>query len=289
MNHLKRVWFITGTSTGFGRALAQQVIAHGDYLVATARNIKDIEALQQQAPERVLTLSLDVQSEEDAKQAVQEALEQFGKIDILVNNAGYGLLGAFEELADEQIRHQFETNVFGLMNVTRAVLPILRDQRSGHIINISSILGLTAFPGLSVYSASKFAVEGLSIGLAQELAPLGIKLTLIEPGAFRTKFGATSLDKAATQNTETYDETAGGIRNFLSDLNGVEPGDPERAANIIVQIAELEQPPLHLVLGRKALQDAKDKLGAQLSSIEKWSDVTISADFDEPTPSSFPE
>lgn len=285
----KLVWFITGTSTGFGRSLTQEVIANGDYVVATARNIKDIESYKQQAPDRVLTLELDVHKEEDANLAVQKAVEQFGRIDILVNNAGYGLLGAFEELTDKQIRHQFETNVFGLMNVTRAVLPTLRNQRSGHIINISSVLGITSFPGLSVYSASKFAVEGLSVGLAQEVAPLGIKLTLIEPGAFRTNWAATTLDKGTKQDTDSYEETAGGLREWLKGVNGVQPGDPDRAAKIIVQIAEMEIPPLHLVLGREALQNAKDKLGPQLNDVKNWADVTISADFEEPIPSSFPK
>ncbi|MEW4229676.1 oxidoreductase [Priestia megaterium] len=289
MEREKKVWFITGTSTGFGRSLTEEALAQGDYVVATSRNLKDIEVFKQQAPERALILELDVHNEKDATQAVQTAVETFGKIDILVNNAGYGLLGAFEELTDEQIRHQFETNTFGLMNVTRAALPVLRNQGNGHIINISSVLGLTSFPGLSVYSSSKFAVEGFSIGLAEEVAPLGIKVTLVEPGAFRTKWANTTLDKAAKQNMNVYQETAGGLREWLTGINGVQPGDPNRAAKILVQIPELENPPLHLVLGREALQNAKDKLIPQLHALEKWSEVTISADFDEPVPSVFPK
>ncbi|TFE22673.1 oxidoreductase [Cohnella luojiensis] len=288
MSTKQRVWFITGTSTGLGRSLAEKVIAHGDRLAAAARNIKDIEALKELAPDRVLTLKLDVHNEDEARKAVSATLDAFGQIDVLVNNAGYGLLGAFQEVTDEQVRNQFDTNVFGLMNVTRAVLPALVERRSGHILNISSILGLTSYPGFSVYSASKYAVEGFTVGLAHELAALGVKVTAIEPGAFRTKWATTTLEKAPAA-TAAYSESSGGVRSWLTGLNGAQPGDPERAADIMIKLVETENPPLHLVLGRQALQDAKDKIGSLYSSIEKWADVTISGDFDEPVVDKFPQ
>lgn len=284
----ERIWFITGTSTGFGRALAEQAINAGNKVVATARKLSDIEALKELAPDRVLTLKLDVHNESDAQKAVNDAIEHFGGIDVLVNNAGYGLLGAFEDVTNEQVRNQFETNVFGLMNVTRAVLPVLKKQKSGHILNISSILGLTSFPGFSVYSASKFAVEGFSLGLAAELAPLGIKMTIIEPGAFRTKWAETTLNITEGDSSE-YKETAGGIRSWLSGVNGVQPGDPKRAAEIMIRVVESSNPPLQLALGREALQNAKDRIGPHFKDIEKWADVTTSADFDERYPVEFPE
>lgn len=283
-----KTWFITGTSTGFGRSLAEEVIRTGNKVVATARKLSDIEDLKELAPDRVLTLTLDVHNEDEAAKAVHDAVEHFGGIDVLVNNAGYGLLGAFEDVTDEQIRKQFETNVFGLMNVTRAALPVLRKQKSGHILNISSVLGLTSFPGYSVYSASKFAVEGFSLGLAEELAPIGIKMTIIEPGAFRTKWADTSLSTTAVDSSE-YQNTAGGIRSWLSGLNGAQPGDPTRAAEIMIRIVESDNPPLQLVMGRDGLQNVKNRIEPHLKDIEKWADVTISADFNELYPIKFPE
>ncbi|HDX9688620.1 TPA: SDR family NAD(P)-dependent oxidoreductase [Bacillus thuringiensis] len=284
----QRTWFITGTSSGFGRSLAEAVIKYGDKVVATARKVSDIESLKTLAPDRVLTLTLDVHNEHHAEKAVEEAISTFGSIDVLVNNAGYGLLGSFEDVTDEQIRNQFETNVFGLMNTTRAVLPVLRKQKSGHIINMSSAAGVTTFPGFSVYCASKFAVEGLSLGLAQELEPLGIKMTILEPGAFRTKWASVTLEQAPTDDMNEYKETAGGIRSWLTSVNGSQPGDPDRAANIIIRLVNSPNPPLQLVLGEQAVQDVKDRLGTHLNDIEDWSDVSVSADFEKPYPVDLP-
>lgn len=284
----QRTWFITGTSSGFGRSLAEAVIKYGDKVVATARKVNDIESLKALAPDRVLTLTLDVHNEYDAEKAVEEAISTFGSIDVLVNNAGYGLLGSFEDVTDEQIRNQFETNVFGLMNTTRAVLPVLRKQKSGHIINMSSAAGVTTFPGFSVYCASKFAVEGLSLGLAQELEPLGIKMTILEPGAFRTKWASVTLEQAPTDDMNEYKETAGGIRSWLTSVNGSQPGDPDRAANIIIRLVNSPNPPLQLVLGEQAVQDVKDRLGTHLKDIEDWSDVSVSADFEKSYPVDLP-
>ncbi|PFA31024.1 short-chain dehydrogenase/reductase [Bacillus thuringiensis] len=284
----QRTCFITGTSSGFGRSLAEAVIKYGDKVVATARKVSDIESLKALAPDRVLTLTLDVHNEYHAEKAVEEAISAFGSIDVLVNNAGYGLLGSFEDVTDEQIRNQFETNVFGLMNITRAVLPVLRKQKSGHIINMSSAAGVTTFPGFSVYCASKFAVEGLSLGLAQELEPLGIKMTILEPGAFRTKWASVTLEQAPTDDMNEYKETAGGIRSWLTSVNGSQPGDPDRAANIIIGLVNSPNPPLQLVLGEQAVQDVKDRLGTHLKDIEDWSDVSVSADFEKPYPVDLP-
>ncbi|PEV21376.1 oxidoreductase [Bacillus thuringiensis] len=284
----QRTWFITGTSSGFGRSLAEAVIKYGDKVVATARKVSDIESLKALAPDRVLTLTLDVHNEYHAEKAVEEAISAFGSIDVLVNNAGYGLLGSFEDVTDEQIRNQFETNVFGLMNITRAVLPVLRKQKSGHIINMSSAAGVTTFPGFSVYCASKFAVEGLSLGLAQELEPLGIKMTILEPGAFRTKWASVTLEQAPTDDMNEYKETAGGIRSWLTSVNGSQPGDPDRAANIIIGLVNSPNPPLQLVLGEQAVQDVKDRLGTHLKDIEDWSDVSVSSDFEKPYPVDLP-
>ncbi|PGV83901.1 oxidoreductase [Bacillus thuringiensis] len=284
----QRTWFITGTSSGFGRSLAEAVIKYGDKVVATARKVSDIESLKALAPDRVLTLTLDVHNEYHAEKAVEEAISAFGSIDVLVNNAGYGLLGSFEDVTDEQIRNQFETNVFGLMNITRAVLPVLRKQKSGHIINMSSAAGVTTFPGFSVYCASKFAVEGLSLGLAQELEPLGIKMTILEPGAFRTNWASVTLEQAPTDDMNEYKETAGGIRSWLTSVNGSQPGDPDRAANIIIGLVNSPNPPLQLVLGEQAVQDVKDRLGTHLKDIEDWSDVSVSSDFEKPYPVDLP-
>lgn len=283
-----KTWFITGTSSGLGRALAEEVIRTGNQVVATARKLTDIEDLAALAPDRVLTLTLDVHKEEDAKTAIHAAVERFGGIDVLVNNAGYGLLGAFEDVTDEQIRQQFETNVFGLMYVTRAALPVLRKQQSGHILNITSVLGLTSFPGYSIYSASKFAVEGFSLGLAEELALIGIKMTIIEPGAFRTKWANTSLSTTSGDSSE-YEDTAGGIRNWLTGLNGSQPGDPARAAEIMIRLVESENPPLQLVMGREGLENVKKRIEPHLKNIQKWAEVSISADFGEQYPVPFPK
>ncbi len=273
-----RVWFVTGTSTGFGRILAEEVLKAGGKVVATARNVAQIADLEQQYPGRAKAIALDVTSKQQAEAAVAQAIEAFGRIDVLVNNAGYGLAGAVEEASDEEIKRQIDTNVYGVLYVTRAALPHLRKQRSGHILNLSSILGLTAMPGFSFYSLTKFAVEGLSEGLAAELAPLGIKVTLVEPGPFRTDFASRSAVFTSTE-IDDYKQTAGKTREYLRTISGTQKGDPLRAVHALMEIVESTDPPLHLLLGSVAYTRYRGKLKQFDEELSKWENLTLGADF----------
>ena len=273
-----RVWFVTGTSTGFGRILAEEVLKAGGKVVATARNVAQIADLEQQYPGRAKAIALDVTSKQQAEAAVAQAIEAFGRIDVLVNNAGYGLAGAVEEASDEEIKRQIDTNVYGVLYVTRAALPHLRKQRSGHILNLSSILGLTAMPGFSFYSLTKFAVEGLSEGLAAELAPLGIKVTLVEPGPFRTDFASRSAVFTSTE-IDDYKQTAGKTREYLRTISGTQKGDPLRAVHALMEIVESTDPPLHLLLGSVAYTRYRGKLKQIDAELSKWENLTLGADF----------
>jgi NAD(P)-dependent dehydrogenase (short-subunit alcohol dehydrogenase family) len=277
MSDVNRVWFITGTSTGFGRALAEEVLAAGETVVATARQPEVLADLIKTASGRALALQLDVTEQSQIAAAVAAAIEKFGRIDVLVNNAGFGLVGAIEEVTDEQIQKQFATNVFGLLNATRAVLPHMRARRSGHIINLSSIGGLVGAPGLGIYNATKFAVEGITESLARELAPHNIKATAIEPGAFRTDFaGRSSLQKPAS---EAYKQTAGMIQGILAKANGNQPGDPRKVAQAIVKVVDEQRPPVHLLLGPDALQAFKAKSDAHRSEVAQWEALTLGTNF----------
>ena len=273
-----RVWFITGTSTGFGRILAEEVLKAGGKVVATARNVAQIADLEQQYPGRAKAIALDVTSKQQSEAAVAQAIEAFGRIDVLVNNAGYGLAGAVEEASDEEIKRQIDTNVYGVLYVTRAALPHLRKQCSGHILNLSSILGLTAMPGFSFYSLTKFAVEGLSEGLAAELAPLGIKVTLVEPGPFRTDFASRSAVFTSTE-IDDYKQTAGKTREYLRTISGTQKGDPLRAVHALMEIVESTDPPLHLLLGSVAYTRYRGKLKQLDEELSKWEQVSLGADF----------
>ncbi|WP_046245391.1 oxidoreductase [Hymenobacter terrenus] len=274
----KRVWFITGCSSGFGRALAEAVIAHGDHLVATARRLSTIADLVAQAPHRVLTLALDVTKPDSVQVAIAAAITRFNVIDVLVNNAGYGLQGAIEEISDAEARQQFETNVFGVWNVLRAALPHLRQAGGGHILNFSSIAGQRASPGLGGYSASKFAVEGLSEALAQEVAPLGIRVTLVEPGGFRTDWAGRSMVWAAHEIKE-YAATSGRLRQGLKGFHGRQAGDPARAAQALLALVELPEPPLRLPLGPDALQGIRSKLKEVERDISAQEALSLSTNF----------
>jgi NAD(P)-dependent dehydrogenase (short-subunit alcohol dehydrogenase family) len=269
-----RVWFITGTSTGFGRALAEEILKRGERLVATARQPQSLADLERSAPDRVRIAQVDVTKPEEIQKALELGLSAFGQIDVLVNNAGYGLLGAFEESSDEQVRQQFETNVFGVFNVTRAILPMMRKQGHGHILNMSSVAGQTGAPGLGIYDASKFAVEGFSESLAQEVASLGIRVTLIEPGAFRTNWAGRSMEH--TSPIEAYAQTAGYVRQFLSQVNGQQSGDPVRAAQAMIQVVESANPPLHLPLGADSLGAIRAKIEKELQEFQAWESVIVS-------------
>ncbi|MEU7578165.1 oxidoreductase [Streptomyces sp. NPDC041068] len=245
-----RVWFITGTSSGLGRALVRAAVAHGDRVVATARDVSTLDDLVALAPDRVRGLRLDVTDAESVRAAVDAAEKDFGRIDVLVNNAAYGLLGAFEELSEEQLRDNFETNVFGVMTVTRAVLPLMRRQRSGHIVQMSSVNGVVPGPGGTAYVGTKYALEGMSAALAAEVAHLGIHVTIVEPGPFRTEFGGSSLRWGTPM--EDYAKIIKPARKIMEATHGKQPGDPDRGAEAIVAVVGLDKPPLRLPLGSQA-------------------------------------
>lgn len=279
-NHPVRVWFITGCSTGFGRLLAEAVLQSGGKVIATARKQEQIADLEQKYPHTAKTFALDVTNPAQVDSVVPAAIQHFGHIDVLVNNAGYGIAGAIEEVSEQESRPLFETNVFGLLRVTRAVLPHLRQRRSGHILNLSSIAGLVSTEGMGYYNATKFAVEGLSEALAAELAPLGIRVTIIEPGPFRTDFLGRS-GKLAALRIPDYDNTAGKSRTYYVEQVGKQKGDPVRAVHAMMQVVESPNPPLRLLLGVSALQRLRAKLDAWQKEIAAWESTTTGADFPE--------
>src|SRR6266576_553185 len=274
------IWFITGASTGFGRVLAEEVLKAGGKVVATARNLDKVADLEAKYPQTAKALALDVTNAGQVDSAVTQAFAQFGRVDVLVNNAGYGLAGAIEEVSEAEFMPMFETNEFVLLRVTRAFLPHLRKQRSGHILNLSSIGGVVASPGGGFYNATKFAVEGISEALAAELAPLGIRVTIIEPGPFRTDFLGRSGVVAKTRIAE-YDATAGNMRKYFAENDGKQKGDPLRAVHAMMQVVESPNAPLRLVLGANALQRLRSKLGNWEKEIAAWGQVTVGADFPE--------
>ncbi|WP_227983293.1 oxidoreductase [Nocardia spumae] len=265
------VWFITGSSAGFGRAIAEAVLAAGGRVVATARNPESLADLRDRDPERVLIAELDVTDPASITAAVEAARVRFGHIDVLVNNAGYGLRGALEECDDEQLRQLMETNVWGLIAVTKAVLPLMRAQRSGHIVQLSSVGGVRARLGGTPYALSKFAVEGLSEGLSYEVAPFGIKVTIVEPGPFRTDFAGRSIRWA--EPISEYTPIFAEERERFQAQNGSQPGDPARAAEAILRAVAMEEPPLRLPLGPEAFAGIRATLTqrlADLDELEPW-------------------
>jgi NAD(P)-dependent dehydrogenase (short-subunit alcohol dehydrogenase family) len=275
-----RTWFITGASTGFGRLLAEEVLKAGGKVIATARKLDKIVDLEKQYPKTAKALVLDVTDAGQIDAAVTQAFAQFGRVDVLVNNAGYGVAGAVEEVSETEFMPMFETNVFGLIGVTRAFLPHLRKQRGGHILNLSSIGGLVSSAGMGYYNATKFAVEGLSEALAAELAPLGIHVTIVEPGPFRTDFLGRS-GVVAEKRIADYDNTAGNMRKYFAENVGKQPGDPLRAVHAMMQVVESPAPPLRLLLGKRAFDRVQDKLGTWQKEIASWEPVTVGADFPE--------
>jgi NAD(P)-dependent dehydrogenase (short-subunit alcohol dehydrogenase family) len=271
-------WLITGCSSGFGRELTRVVLARGYRAVVTARNTKQVEDLVAGHEDRTLVLRLDVTDPAQVAESVRHAEEHFGGIDVLVNNAGIGYFAAVEESEEKDIRRMFEIDFFGLARMIHAVLPGMRQHRRGHIINISSICGLAPFASLGYYCAAKFAVEGLSECLAIEVAPLGIKVTLVEPSAFRTDWAGRSANEVSVEIPD-YAATAGALRRQLRDQSGKQPGDPVRAASAIIQAVEAPNPPLHLLLGQDALRMASEKLDALHRDFDTWQSVTVGADF----------
>ena len=273
-----RTWLITGASRGFGTLIAEQALRAGDAVIATARNPQDITDRLGDHP-NLLAVRLDVTREEEAHQAVAAGIKRFGRIDVLINNAGFGVLGAVEETSASETERLFATNVFGLLNVTRAVLPHMRAQRSGRVINISSIGGYQAYVGWGVYGSTKFAVEGISEALHQELAPLGIHATVVEPGFFRTDFlDEQSLIKTALVLPD-YDETVGKMRTFAEAANHAQPGDPLKFAEAMLALVNAPNPPQRLALGSDTVAriEAKNRLVAQ--ELAEWNELALSTDF----------
>jgi NADP-dependent 3-hydroxy acid dehydrogenase YdfG len=275
----KKVWFITGTSSGFGRILAEAVLAKGERVVATARKPEVLRDLIEKYPETARALKLDVTNLEDVKSAIAETVKEFGRIDVLVNNAGYALAGAIEETSNEQIRQQFDTNLFGVLNVTRAALPVLREQKSGHIVNIGSVVGFTAFPSLGYYSATKFALEAVSEALAAEVAAHGIKVTIVEPGPFSTGYSSKSINFGDNLLPEVYPLTAE-LSGVFSVNDGPTAGDPVKAVKIIIEAVEAANPPFRLPLGLPAFEAIEAKLEQVKQEIAVWRERAIETNFD---------
>jgi NAD(P)-dependent dehydrogenase (short-subunit alcohol dehydrogenase family) len=272
------VWFITGTSQGFGRELVKTALDRGDRVVATSRDPAKVLAAFPNAGDRLKALAMDLNDQAAINAAVTAATTAFGTVDVLINNAGFGILGAVEEVNETETAKAFDINVHGLLRVTRAILPVMRERKSGHIVNLSSIGGLVGLPGFGLYNATKFAVEGLSEALAKEVAPLGIKVTIVEPGPFRTDFLGGSL-ALAEKVIPAYDKTSGQTRKYATDRNGSQPGDPVKAAALIVQAVLSEKPPLHLLLGGQAYKVAAQKLDALKADMETWRDAALATDF----------
>lgn len=274
-------WFITGCSTGFGREIAKAVLAKGWNAVVTARDPASVADIVRGHESVTLVVPLDVTDKRQIADAVAAAEARFGAIDVLVNNAGYGYRAAVEEGDDAEVRRLFDVNVFGLIDVTKAVLPGMRKHRKGHIINVSSVAGRVALPGVAYYAASKFAVNGLSDGLAKEVAPLGIKVTVVEPGPARTDFRGRSM-RDAKQTIDDYAQSAAGKQTASSKAvqkAGGQGGDPARVAQAIVKIAEMDEPPLHLLLGAVTLERVGKELAERQREFDAWQEMTKSADF----------
>jgi len=274
-----RRWLITGVSSGFGNALAAAALARGDVVIGTLRDPKAVDAFEALAPGRAHALILDVTRAGDIAPTVERAMQIADGIDVLVNNAGYGFVSAAEEASQEEIRRQFETNFFGLVQVTQAVLPHMRARGRGRILNISSAAGVIASPGLGYYAASKFAVEGFSEALAGEVAPLGIRVSIIEPGGFRTQFSGGSFAQAA-RHIPDYDATAGRMRAGFASFNGQQPGDPAKAAQVLIELVEMDEPPLRLVLGKDMLPRIRSKLQGMLADLDRWAELSLRTEFE---------
>jgi len=275
---VEKVWMITGASRGIGAEIAKAVLDEGDKLIATARDTQALEYLR--SDEKVFVTAMDVANESQVNAGVGAALSRFGHIDVLVNNAGFGLLGAVEESPAEEVERIYRTNVFGLLNVTRAVLPSMRRQRAGHIINLSSLGGYRASAGWGVYCSTKFAVEGITEALYDELAPLGIHATVVEPGFFRTDFMDSRSLSRITEQIADYAETVGKTREFATDRNHQQPEDPAKLAQAIIQLARTTEPPLRLPLGKDALQRIVDKNAFVELEAARWRSLAESTGYD---------
>jgi NAD(P)-dependent dehydrogenase (short-subunit alcohol dehydrogenase family) len=267
-----KVWFITGTSRGFGRVWAEAALARGDRVAATARNVKSLASLVERYGDRIAALPLDVTNREAVFQAVSETHRRFGRIDVAINNAGYGLFGAVEEISEADARAQIDTNLFGALWVTQAVLPIMREQRTGHIIQVSSIGGVNAFPTLGLYHASKWGLEGLSQALAAEVGPLGIKVTLIEPAGYATDWGGASAKRTAP--LPAYDDARAAIVAWRSTNI---PGDPDATGSAILKIVDAKDPPLRVFFGTVGLSMIRGEYAKRLDTWNQWNDISVEA------------
>jgi NAD(P)-dependent dehydrogenase (short-subunit alcohol dehydrogenase family) len=277
---MSKVWFITGASRGFGVLMAKDALARGDSVVATARNPQSVTDALGEHP-NLLALRLDVTQEAAAVLAARAAVDRFGRIDVLVNNAGYGLLGAVEEASDAEVRAQYDTNVFGLLNVTRAVLPYMRKQGSGHVMNMSSVGGYTAHAGWGVYGSTKFAVEGISEAMAEEVRPLGIHVTVVEPGYFRTEFlEGNSLVSTGAQMAD-YAGTVGAMRTFAASVSLKQPGDPRKLSQAILKLADAARPPVRLMLGSDTVRMVREKNRFVEQELGEWIALSLSTDHDD--------
>ncbi len=273
-----KTWFITGTSAGFGRAFAEYALSQGYNVVATARNTDKLEDIVAQDPQRVLAVTLDVTNPDHLQPAIQAALEKFGSIDVLLNNAGYGIVGAVEETPEAELRAQLETNFFGAVNVMKAVLPILRKQGNGAVVNISSMGGAMSFPGFGAYSASKFALEGLSEALVQEMQPFGVKVMIVEPGAFRTSFAGSALRHMP--KIDAYEKIVGGIRTFAQEMDQAQEGDPLKAAAVIDKALQAENTPMRLQLGEDSIGAVRAHTETMLAEIKEWEPLGLDTKLD---------
>jgi NAD(P)-dependent dehydrogenase (short-subunit alcohol dehydrogenase family) len=279
MKNNEKTWFITGTSQGIGLILVQQLLEQGYNVAATARNVQSLKKAVNSTSAQFLPLQVDLINEESVKQAVNETINQFGSIDYLVNNAGYGLIGGIEESSDAEVRANFDVNVFGLLNVTRAVLPNMRENKFGHVINLSSVFGLLAGAGWGIYCSTKFAVEAISEALAQEVKPFGINVTIIEPGYVRTNFLNSSSLIAPVNPIDAYTDIREGVRKHQEDLPGNQLGDPEKVAALIINLTQNPEPPLRVLTGSDAYQFANYKIDSLKTEIEKNKELTFSTDF----------
>ena len=275
---MSKVWLITGSSRGLGQALAEAVLTQGNRLVATARNPAQLADLAERYADLILTVPLDVTDEAAAERAVRAAIDTFGRLDVLVNNAGYGNVNAIEDTSLAEFREQIETNLFGTIIMTKAAIPWMREQHSGHIIQFSSVGGRVGALGRAPYSAAKWGVEGFSETLAKEVGPLGINVTIVEPGGFRTDFaGASSMIR---QGRPEYDATVGATARFQCEFNGRQPGNPAKAAAAVLHIAGLDEPPLRLLLGGDAVRIVEQADMARMEADRKWRELSVSTDFD---------
>jgi NAD(P)-dependent dehydrogenase (short-subunit alcohol dehydrogenase family) len=277
-NIMKKTWFITGSSRGLGRSVTEAVLLHGDNVVATARNPAQLDDLMEKFPAQLFPVQLDVTDEDQIHRAVSLAIGHFGRIDVLVNNAGFGIIGAAEAFTEDQVKSQLDTNLYAPIEITRAVLPYMRRQRSGRILQISSIGGRSASIGLSIYQAAKFGLGGFAEAIAGELKPLGIKVTSVEPGGFRTDWAGSSMSYAP--HVEGYETTVDARARFFTS-GAFEPmGDPAKAARILIDLASHPEPPVHLVLGSEAAAILKQADERRKQEFEKWLPVTLSTDHD---------